>query len=72
MEFTNRTEIIAALKEEFNENPKGFNNTEKSKSVEKFWTYNRLLHYYFDIKNGRKKTYMTRLNPATGYFELKK
>jgi hypothetical protein len=72
MEFSNRHQIIAALEAEFGENPKGFNNTEKSKSVEKFWTFNRLMHYYFDIKNGRKKTYMTRLNPKTGQYELKK
>jgi hypothetical protein len=72
MEFTNRTEIIAALQTEFNENPKGFNNSTTNKSVEKFWTFNRLLHYYWDIKYGRKKTYMTKKNQSTGYYELKK
>lgn len=70
--FQSRQEIILALQNEFNENPKGFDNTSTNKSVEKFWTYNRLLHYYWDIKHGRKKTYMTKKNKATGYYELKK
>ena len=72
MEFSNRQEIIAALEAEFGENPRGFNNTEKSKSVEKFWTYNRLFHYYWDIKKGLKKSYLTQFNPLTGFHELKK
>ena len=72
MEFTNRTEIIAALQSEFNEKPASFNNNEKTKSREKFWTFNRLLHYYWDIKLGRKETFRTEYNPLTGYYELKK
>ena len=72
MEFTNRTEIIAALQSEFNEKPASFNNNEKSKSNEKFWTFNRLFHYYWDLKLGRKQTYRTQLNQSTGYYELKK
>jgi hypothetical protein len=70
MEFTSRTEIISALQKEFNENPASFNNNEKTKSREKFWTYNRLLRYYWDIKCGFKKTYQTQYNPKTGYYEL--
>lgn len=70
--FQSRQEIISALKNEFGENPNSFNNTSTNKSVEKFWTYNRLLHYYWDIKHGRKKTYITKKNPETGYYELKK
>lgn len=70
--FQSRQEIILALQNEFNENPKGFDNTSTNKSVEKFWTYNRLLHYYWDIKLGRKKTYITKKNRETGYYELKK
>jgi hypothetical protein len=72
MEFTNRTEIIAALQSEFNEKPASFNNNEKTKSREKFWTFNRLHKYYWDLKLGRKETYRTQLNQSTGYYELKK
>lgn len=71
MEFNNRTEIIIALKEEFNHKPAGFNNSSTNKSVEKFWTFNRLFHYYWDIKRGRKETYRTRKNKETGFYELK-
>ena len=70
MEFTSRTEIISALQKEFNEKPASFNNTSTNKSVEKFWTFNRLLRYYWDIKQGRKETYHTKINPETGYYEL--
>jgi hypothetical protein len=72
MDFNTRTDIITALQTEFNENPAGFNNNEKTKSREKFWTFNRLLHYYWDIKLGRKETFRTEYNPLTGYHELKK
>lgn len=72
MEFTNRTEIIAALQSEFNEKPASFNNNEKTKSREKFWTFNRLHNFYWDLKLGRKQTYRTQLNQSTGYYELKK
>jgi hypothetical protein len=72
MEFTNRAEIIAALQSEFNEKPASFNNNEKTKSREKFWTFNRLHNFYWDLKLGRKQTYRTQLNQSTGYYELKK
>jgi hypothetical protein len=49
--FKTREEIINALVTEFNEKPGSFNNNEKTKSREKFWTYNRLLNYYFKKKN---------------------
>jgi hypothetical protein len=70
MVFNTRTEIIKALQTEFNENPAGFNNNERTKSREKFWTFNRLLRYYWDMKQGRKQTFRTVLNPETGYYEL--
>ena len=70
MVFNTRTEIIKALQTEFNENPAGFNNNEKTKQREKFWTFNRLLRYYWDMKQGRKLTYRTVLNSETGYYEL--
>jgi hypothetical protein len=69
MEFTNRGEIILALQKEFNYKPESFS---YNKTALRFWTFNRLLHYYWDIKQGRKKTYITELNPETGYYELKK
>ena len=70
--FETRTEIIKALETEFGHNPKSFNNNERTKSNERFWTYNRLLRFYWDIKQGVKETYRTQLNPSTGYYELKK
>jgi hypothetical protein len=72
MEFKNREEIIAALVVEYGENPKSFNNNEKTKSREKFWTFNRLHKYYWNMKCGMIRTYLTELNPKTGYYELKK
>jgi len=68
-EFTTRGELINALTEEFNENPAGFS---YNKTATRFWTFNRLLHYYWDIKWGRKKQYNTFLNEATGWYELQK
>ena len=70
--FENRTEIISALENEFGHKASSFNNNEKTKSREKFWTYNRLLRYYFDIKMGIKETYRTKYNKTTGYYELRK
>jgi len=71
-ELNTRTDVIKALVAEFNEKPAGFNNNERTKSNEKFWTFNRLFHYYWDLKHGRKGTYRTTLNPATGFYELNK
>ena len=45
-EFKSREEIINALATEYGKNPASFNNTPTNKSVEKFWTFNRLLQYY--------------------------
>ena len=44
--FESRTEIIDALVNDFGCNPASFNNNERTKSREKFWTYNRLRVYY--------------------------
>jgi hypothetical protein len=52
--FVNRDEIILALVSEFGETPSSFYNNERTKQREKFWTYNRLLRYYFKRKAGRK------------------
>lgn len=49
-EFNTRQDIIKALVEEFKEKESSFNNNEKTKSREKFWTYNRLLHFYYKKK----------------------
>jgi hypothetical protein len=68
VKFNNREEVIAALVAEFNKKPESFN---YNKTAQKFWTFNRLIHYYWDIKLGRKETYHTAYNPATGYHELK-
>ena len=69
MEFTNRAEVIEALARDFGKNPASFNNNERTKSREKFWTFNRLIHYYWDIKYGRKETYHT-TQGEDGYFHL--
>ena len=50
MEFRNREEVIDALVKDFNQKPGSFNNNERTKSREKFWTFNRLIHYYFKLK----------------------
>jgi hypothetical protein len=50
IEFNTRQDIINALVNEFSEKASSFNNNEKTKSREKFWTYNRLLHYYYKKK----------------------
>jgi hypothetical protein len=71
IEFKTRTDIINALQSEFNEKPASFNNNERTKSREKFWTYNRLHRYYWNLKCGMIQTYRTELDPKTGYYKLK-
>ena len=51
-DFKTREDVIAALEKEFNKNPKSF---DYNKTAKKIWTMNRLLHYYRDLKSGRKK-----------------
>jgi hypothetical protein len=68
-EFKTREEVIKALVEEFDEKPGSFDGRP---SRQKFWTFNRLFHYYWDLKLGRKGTYRTKLNQETGYYELNK
>ena len=53
MQFNTRQDIVKALVEEFSEKASSFNNNEKTKSREKFWTYNRLLHFYHKKKNSQ-------------------
>jgi len=72
MQFKTREDVIKALQIEFNENPKGFTNNERTKSREKFWTFNRLHKYYWNLKCGIIHTYRTELNKKTGYYELSK
>jgi hypothetical protein len=70
MTFENRNQIIEALVKEFGEKPGSFNNNERTKSREKFWTYNRLHQYYWNLKCGMIQTYRTQYNEKTGYYEL--
>jgi len=42
------------------------------KSREKFWTFNRLHKYYWNLRTGIIHTYRTELNKKTGYYELSK
>jgi hypothetical protein len=65
--FNTRGDIILALVSEFDENPNSFS---YNKTAMKFWTFNRLLKYYWDIKMGRKRRYATKKNKKTGYYEL--
>ena len=51
--FESREEIITSLFNEFGLKG-GFNNTPKNKHIEKYWTYNRLLHYYYSYKEREK------------------
>lgn len=67
-----REDVINALVTEFGEKTASFNNNERTKSREKFWTFNRLHQYYWNLKCGMIQTYRTELNPKTGYYELKK
>jgi hypothetical protein len=69
MEFKNRHDVINALVKEFNKKPSSF---DYNKTAVKFWSFNRLLHYYWDIKLGRKETYNTVYNSLTGFYEIKK
>lgn len=66
-EFSSRGDVILALVKEFGENPNSFS---YNKTAMKFWTFNRLFHYYWDIKLGRKRQYATKKNSETGYYEL--
>ena len=70
MTFENRNQIIEALVKEFGEKPGSFNNNGRTKSREKFWTYNRLHQYYWNLKCGMIQTYRTHYNEKTGYYEL--
>mgnify|MGYP003704698585 CR=1 FL=1 len=68
-EFNTREEVIDALVTEFNMYRNNFN---YNKTAVKFWSFNRLLRQYWDLKMGRKCTYITQFNPETGFYELKK
>ena len=45
MQFKNRDEVIQALVAQ-GEKAASFNNTATNRSVERFWTFNRLYNYY--------------------------
>tara|TARA_R100000951_G_scaffold19477_1_gene16298 strand:+ start:237 stop:443 length:207 start_codon:yes stop_codon:yes gene_type:complete len=66
----NKEDVILALVGEYDKNIKSFYNTKSNKSIEKFWTFNRLIHYYNDLRNGRKETYHTERG-EDGIFRLK-
>jgi hypothetical protein len=66
--FKTREEIINALVAEFSEKPGSFNNNEKTKSREKFWTYNRLLNYYIKKKNAGVRILRFRQTRATNLY----
>jgi predicted component of viral defense system (DUF524 family) len=64
MEFKTREDVIQALVAR-GEKAASFNNTATNQSVERFWTFNRLLTYYIKrygktLRFG-KRTYGTKL-----------
>ena len=69
--FESREDVISSLVSEYDKNIKSFYNTKQNQSYEKFWTLNRLIHYYNDLRNGRKETYNTERG-EDGIFNLKK
>ena len=54
--FNTKEELVKALVIEFGEKESSFYNTPTNKSREKFWTYNRTLHYYFKKVNQKTAT----------------
>lgn len=46
-EFENKDEVVKELSYWFDCRKESFYNNERTKSREKFWTYNRTLQYYF-------------------------
>ena len=52
--FKTRDDIIKALVSEFGMKRESFYNNARTQQPEKFWTFNRLFHYYWDRKRGNK------------------
>jgi len=68
---TSPMHYIEALVLDYGKNPRSFQNTATNKQNSKFWTYNRLLHFYHDIQSGKKESYNTKKGPD-GKYHLKK
>ena len=51
--MNSREEIIQKIVDEFGLKAASYNNTSTNKSMEKFWTYNRLLNHYLKLKQAR-------------------
>ena len=47
MNLRNRSEVIQALVDELGYKAVSFNNTPTNGSIESYWTFNRLLNFYF-------------------------
>ena len=56
-----REEIIQKIVDEFGLKASSYNNTPTNKSIEKFWTYNRLRNHYFNLKEARDEAMIERL-----------
>lgn len=54
-EFKNKDEVVDALVNDFGKRRETFYNTPTNKNIEKFYTFNRTLRYYYDLKSGKKK-----------------
>lgn len=55
LEFKNKDEVVDALVKDFGKRRETFYNTPTNKNIEKFYTFNRTLRYYYDLKSGKKK-----------------
>jgi hypothetical protein len=51
VEFKNKEEVVECLVSEWKYRTSQFYNTEKSKQVEKFWTFNRCVKHLFDLRD---------------------
>ena len=50
MEFKNKKQVVEKLVQKFGCKGSSFYNTPTNKSREKYWTYNRCLNYYCELK----------------------
>jgi hypothetical protein len=58
-EFDGPMDVIDALVKNYGKSKSSFLNTPTNKQRQKFWTFNRLMHFYFDIQRGDKERYRT-------------
>ena len=57
--FDGPMDVINALVKNYGKNKASFLDTPTNKQRSKFWTFNRLMHFYFDIQRGDKERFRT-------------